>query len=223
MTTDARRSPERLALSTADGLRLRAEWLSPRVEDPAGHAEAQLVPPTVVLCHPHPLHGGNMHASVIDRLFWALADFGMSTLRFNFRGVQGSDGRHDHGNRERFDVLAAVDHAADRRPEARVQLVGWSFGADLALAIPHPSVAGWIAIAPPLRVVEPADMAAATDGRPAHLIVGEHDVYRPPAEAKAITASWPSATITEISGADHFFGNSLDQVVDLVRQQLLPD
>lgn len=176
----------------------------------------------MVLCHPHPLHGGNMHATVIDRLFWTLPNIGIPTLRFNFRGVQGSDGRHDHGNRERFDVLAALDLAAERRPEAPVRLVGWSFGADLALATPHPSLDGWIAIAPPLRVIEPEEMAAATDGRPAHLIVGEHDAFRSPAEATELTATWPSTTVTEVAGADHFFGHGLDQLVELITRDVLP-
>lgn len=222
MTADARPSPERLALTTADGLRLRAEWLQavPEPTSPQGDGRPF---PTVVLCHPHPLHGGNMHATVIDRLFWALPNAGIPALRFNFRGVQGSDGRHDHGNRERFDVLAAVDLAAQRRPDTPVRLIGWSFGADLALATSHPSLDGWTAIAPPLRVIEPGDMAAATDGRPAHLIVGEHDAFRPPSEAGEITADWSSATVTEVAGADHFFSIGLDTVIDLVTRDLLPD
>lgn len=210
-----------MALTTADGLRLRAEWLHAVQKPTSGQTDPPLFP-TAVLCHPHPLHGGNMHATVIDRLFWALPNFGIPTLRFNFRGVQGSDGRHDHGNRERFDVLAAVDLAAERRPETTVHLIGWSFGADLALATPHPSLDGWTAIAPPLRVIEPEGMAAATDDRPAHLIVGEHDDFRPPSEAGEITADWSSTTVTEIAGADHFFSIGLDDVVDLVTRDLLP-
>jgi pimeloyl-ACP methyl ester carboxylesterase len=65
-------------------------------------------------------------------------------------------------------------------------------------------------------------MAAATDDRPAHLIVGEHDAFRPPAEARELTATWPSTTVTDVPGADHFFGQGLDQVVDLVTSDVLP-
>lgn len=214
MTTDAPLRPERLALSTADGLRLRAEWLG------TGATAENASTPTVVLCHPHPLHGGNMHATVIDRLFHTLPTHRVPTLRFNFRGVQGSDGKHDHGNRERFDVMAAIDFAAERRPEAVVRLIGWSFGADVALGTPHPALDGWIGIAPPLRVIDPGDMVAAADPRPSDLLVGEHDAFRPPSEARELTSDWVSTTVTEIGGADHFFGGALPALVDEVIARL---
>lgn len=157
-----------------------------------------------------------MHAHVIDALFQALPSFGVPALRFNFRGVQGSDGRHDHGHRERLDVAAAIDHAVQQRPDAPVRLIGWSFGADLALATSHDAIDQWIAIAPPLRVVEAADMVAGPDDRLKHLIIGEHDAFRPPTEALAATAPWINTRIDQIDGADHFFGSTLPELVDMV-------
>ncbi len=161
-----------------------------------------------------------MHASVIDRLFNALPAIGVPALRFNFRGVQGSDGRHDHGDRERLDIAAAIDFARDRRPDTPVRLIGWSFGADLALATSHDAVDEWVAIAPPLRVVDVAEMPAGSDPRPKHLIIGEHDAFRPPAEATLATAAWPATCIDEIEGADHFFGGALDRLVEIVSRDL---
>lgn len=161
-----------------------------------------------------------MHATVIDRLFQALPAMGVPALRFNFRGVQGSDGRHDHGDAERLDVAAAIEHAIAQRPDAPVRLIGWSFGADLALATSHPAVDAWVAIAPPLRVVDVAEMPAGTDARPKHLIVGEHDAFRSPAEARAATAAWPTTSVEEISGADHFFGGVIDQLIEIVSARL---
>ncbi len=164
-----------------------------------------------------------MHASVIDRLFDALPAIGVPALRFNFRGVQGSDGRHDHGDRERLDVAAAIDFAIDRRPDTPVRLIGWSFGADLALATIHDTIDAWVAIAPPLRVVDLADMPAGSDPRPKHLIIGEDDAFRPPAEASAATADWPNTQIDEIPGADHFFGGgALDRLLEIVVAGLQP-
>ena len=207
MTGDQTTAPDRLAIATADGLQLRAEWMP-------GRPQRDL--PTAVLCHPHPLHGGNMHATVIDQLFRALPELGVSAIRFNFRGVQGSDGRHDHGDRERLDVVAAIDAARERRPEAPVRLVGWSFGGDLALATNHIAIDQWIAIAPPLRVVDPATMPAATDTRPSHLVIGEHDAFCPPASAAAITAEWAATDIETIANADHFFGSAMPQLIAAV-------
>lgn len=164
-----------------------------------------------------------MHATVIDRLFQALPERGAPALRFNFRGVQGSDGRHDHGNRERYDVMAAIDFASSRRPDAAVRLIGWSFGADVALATPHPSLDGWIAIAPPLRIIEAEEMVAASDQRPAVLVVGEHDAFRSPADARSATERWSSTTVIEVPRADHFFTEGLDDLVDEVTALVFAD
>jgi len=51
----------------------------------------------VVLCHPHPLHGGNMYSNVISAVAEALWQHDVSTLRFNFRGTGGSTGSHGGG------------------------------------------------------------------------------------------------------------------------------
>lgn len=207
MTADQDPAPERLALTTTDGLRLRAEWRP---------AAADSALPTAVLCHPHPLHGGNMHAHVIDALFRTLPSIGVPTLRFNFRGVQGSDGRHDHGNAERLDVVAAIDHAVEQRPDAPVRLIGWSFGADMALATVHDSIDRWVAIAPPLRVIDAAAMSSGPDSRPKQLIIGEDDAFRPPHDAAATITDWVNTQIHQIDGGDHFFGSTLPQLIDTV-------
>ena len=43
-------------------------------------------------------------------LFDALPDAGVSCLRFNFRGVGGSEGGYGDGIGERLDAQAALDH-----------------------------------------------------------------------------------------------------------------
>ena len=39
-----------------------------------------------VLCHPHPLYGGDMHNNVVSALAHAFQQENIATLRFNFRG-----------------------------------------------------------------------------------------------------------------------------------------
>jgi alpha/beta superfamily hydrolase len=63
------------------------------------HLEGELaypeaVPPTgsVVIAGPHPLLGGDMNNNVVRGLGDGLAARGVATLRFNYRGVGGSEG-----------------------------------------------------------------------------------------------------------------------------------
>ena len=65
--------------------------------------------PGVVICHPHPLHGGSMDNNVVLALALGLVEEGFVTLRFNFRGVGGSEGEHTEGEKESQEVLGALD------------------------------------------------------------------------------------------------------------------
>lgn len=192
----------------ADGVTLEAE-LAPPANETAGATV-----PVAVLSHPHPLYGGDMRNPLIDALFRALPLAGISTLRYNFRGAGKSGGEHDEGRAEQLDARAAFDAAAALG--AKVVSVGWSFGADVSLAASHDQLIGWVAIASPLRIVTPADMAAATDERPKLLLVPEHDQYRSPTDAAEITASWANTSLETIEGADHFLFGHEQRVADRV-------
>ena len=50
-----------------------------------------------LIAHPHPLFGGTLHNKVVQTLARAHVQQGWRVLRFNFRGVGGSAGVHDHG------------------------------------------------------------------------------------------------------------------------------
>ncbi|MBV8950599.1 MAG: alpha/beta hydrolase, partial [Actinobacteria bacterium] len=163
---------EALTLLTADGVHLEAEIAA--ADEPRACA---------VLCHPHPQYGGTMRSMVTGALFAALPAAGITTLRFNFRGVEGSEGLYDGGNLERLDVEAAIDALAPSTLRASVAdrvplvLVGWSFGADMALSVRDPRVTAWVAIATPLRFVH--DVAGLeADPRPKFLVLAQHDEFR---------------------------------------------
>ena len=55
--------------------------------------------PGVVMCHPHPLMGGNMDNNVVVAVTFGLADAGIASLRFNFRGVGNSQGETRQGRK----------------------------------------------------------------------------------------------------------------------------
>lgn len=193
-------APELVTLATEDGEHLEAEIV---VAPDAGAI--------AVLCHPHPQFGGDMRSLVVSELFRAYPAAGISCLRFNFRGVGASSGTWDDGGAEQLDVRSAVEAAAVRSGQP-VVLVGWSFGADLALTNRDPVVVAWVAIAPPLHFGDDHD-ATGRDARPKLVMLAEHDEFRPPEQVIARTTTWQSSTTEVIGGASHFFVGRTGQLV----------
>ncbi|MGZ4676559.1 MAG: alpha/beta hydrolase [Acidimicrobiia bacterium] len=184
---------EPVTLITSDGHTLVGE----RNVLPGAHAQ-------VVLCHPHPQHGGSMQSLVTSELFRALPERGIACLRFNFRGVGASTGAFDHGLGERLDVLAALGAAVEAAPGLPTFLVGWSFGADLALSIRDERHAGWVGIAVPLHWLDdPA--ATGADPRPKLLLLADHDEFQPAATVAVEVAGWVNTHVEVVGGASHFF------------------
>src|SRR5262249_35457442 len=108
----------------------------------------------LVICHPHPLYGGGMGNPVVARGAAGASGSGLSTLRFNFRGVGRSTGTHGEGDGEQDDLKAAMRMLQSRLPD-RIPLgvAGYSFGAGIAARVAGAGVpmAALCLIAPPLR------------------------------------------------------------------------
>ena len=155
-----------------------------------------------------------MHTPVPQKLFEVASSLGLPAIRFNFRGVGASGGTHDGGVAERLDVVAAID-ALCAAGVASVLLAGWSFGADVALAVDDKRVARWFAVAAPLAVVPVDEMIAGSDDRPVVLAVPEHDQFCVPEVAQERTAAWRNVSIEMVGGADHFLAGKLHLVGDL--------
>ena len=81
------------------------------------------------MCHPHPLHGGSMDNNVVVAVTFGLADAGIASLRFNFRGVGNSQGQHAKGEKEHEEALVAMDFlgALPDVNDDRIGLGGYSF------------------------------------------------------------------------------------------------
>ena len=198
MTTDLR-------LTCDDGVELEAELALP---DGAAHAG-------MVLCHPHPQYGGTMRSIVISALFGALPDHGVTCLRFNFRGVEGSEGDHAGGDAERLDARAGVAHLRGvLAPTLPLVLTGWSFGGDVALSVHDEAVDAWFAIAPPLVVARDIEITGA-DPRPKLLALAEHDEFRPPETIASQVEAWSNTEVETVPGASHFFVGRTDRLVEL--------
>ena len=112
-----------------------------RIEGPAGALEAVLEDPAagvaprafMVVCHPHPQHGGTMTNKVVTTLARTAHAMGVPGIRFNYRGVGASAGSFDDGRGEIEDALAAVAFGRQRWPDAQLWLAGFSFGGVVAL------------------------------------------------------------------------------------------
>lgn len=188
-----------LQLTTDDGEQLEAQYDGP---DSARIA--------LVLAHPHPSYGGDMHVPIIDSLFRQAGDSAMARIRFNFRGAGRSTGVHDGGDAERLDVAAAAAELHRRHPNAALVLIGYSFGADVILGAPVPDVAARVLVAPPLRFRP--DGVAITE--PTLMMVPEHDQFGSFERALHVTEDWPQAHVLEIPGCDHFLAGAVDDITD---------
>jgi alpha/beta superfamily hydrolase len=193
-----------VSFTTEDGVRLEGELRTPDEEARAA----------AVICHPHPRHGGSKDHPIL----WAIrnelaAAHGCAVLAFNFRGVMGSGGTYGGGRDELRDARAAIGFVRDRVPaDAGTLVVGWSFGASVALreALDDPRVDALALLGIPLRpgdvemprLPEAAELRAFT--RPVLLLAGELDGYAPADEVRAYAASFPNGEAVILPGTDHY-------------------
>lgn len=194
-----------------------------RFDGPAGRIEGMLAAPAAgpparlaVVCHPHPLHEGTMHNKVVHTLARVFVGAGFAVLRFNFRGVGGSEGAYDDAIGETDDTLAAVDHLTGLYGALPVWMAGFSFGSHVALraAFERP-FEGLVMVAPPVRYFElgtapPADTRWLVVQGDADEITAVDDVV---GWAKA---AHPGPELVVCPDTDHFFHGRLTLLRDTV-------
>jgi len=181
-------------------------------------------PAGVVICHPHPLYGGDMENPVVVRVQEVCAALGLATLRFNFRGVGASGGVHGGGVGEQDDAAAALDALAKAMGGGTLAIAGYSFGSRIAALVGSRDgrVGGMALIAPPLAM---SDFGFLEDIRvPTLAVAGTRDQYCPPDEFARFTAARPWIRAATIEGADHFFFGKLFPLGEAVNEwaQRLP-
>ena len=86
----------------------------------------------VIVSHPHPLHGGTMNNKVVTTLWRAYRSLGVSVVRYNYRGVEQSEGGYAEGIGEQDDLLAVHQWLRSFDSGFRLLLAGFSFGAGVA-------------------------------------------------------------------------------------------
>lgn len=171
----------------------------------AGHARQGLV----VFCHPNPPEGGTMNNKVVTMAARALAELGLTVVRFNFRGVGQSQGQFDNGRGEVLDQLAVARWAMAANPGDELWLGGFSFGSWVALqACRQLPVRLMISIAPPVGMRDFTGVMPPPC--PWLLIQGESDEI---VSAQAVF-DWaskltPPPTVVRMPDTGHFFHRRL--------------
>lgn len=177
-------------------LALEGLWSSPTPTPTTG----------AVVCHPHPLYGGEMHNNVVSALIDAFQKAGIATLRFNFRGVGNSSGTHGQGEAELEDVKAAVTYLLSRQQVQTVVVAGYSFGSMVGLqaGAADARVHKLIGVAFPLGLRDPSFLLSVT--KPKLLISGDRDNYSPIPDLQKLLGQLPDPkNLVIVKGADHFF------------------
>lgn len=106
----------------------------------------------VVICHPHPQHGGTMDNKVVTTLMRAYRDLGIQAIRLNFRGVGNSGGTFANAIGEQDDLLAVLQWVTHTWPQKRLLLAGFSFGSSIAAQVSYQSIFQHLTlIAPPIE------------------------------------------------------------------------
>lgn len=193
----------------------------------------------VLICPPHPFLGGDMDNNVLTALSAALATQGFAVLRFNYRGIGGSETARDlapdqrefweHSTCPRYEAEIREDcghaHVALRRllpatPQASV--VGYSFGCLPALEIAgRTQLAKLALISPPLTkwTIDPAHLELPF---PRALFYAPGDFACPAERIEALHAAGSGAReLHAFPDADHFFIGHETRLADAVTRFLV--
>lgn len=188
------------------------------IEGPAGRLEALLEEPedeapveAALVCHPHPQHGGTMHNKVVYRMARGLRHARCVVLRFNYRGVNLSEGVYAHGSGEADDARYCLAELRRRYPELPAMIAGFSFGSRIALRLAAEPLSLTRVIAVGFPTVYP-DRAYVNEVSIAkHFVQSTHDAFGPRAELEPFIATLPEPKQLEwVEAADHFFAGNLD-------------
>lgn len=181
------------------------------------HASSEKGAPIALVLHPHPLYGGTMNNKVVYNMYQAFMRNGFSVMRFNFRGVERSQGQFDNGVGELSDAATALDWLQIQNPDAStVWISGFSFGAWIAmqLLMRRPEIEGFIAASPPASMYDFSFLAPC----PASglITMGDKDDVVPEESVTKLVSKLAGqknvvVDYDVIHGADHYYRNHMNE------------
>lgn len=197
------------------------------IDGPAGAIEALIERPpdartdiVAVCCHPHPLYGGTLQNKVVHTLARAAQDQRVTTVRFNFRGVGGSAGKHDDGVGESEDAAVVADWGLSRLGATCLWSFGFSFGGFVAYQLATLRAAKLlVTVAPPVRRFDFTTLAVPRC--PWLVAQGDADELVDHEAVLDWTRSLnPPPDVRILPGAEHFFHGRLTVLRTLVSEWL---
>ena len=202
------------------------------INGPEGRIEARYTPskktesPIALILHPEPNQGGTMNNKVIFSLYREFVKRDFSTLRFNFRGVGKSQGSYDDGEGELTDAATAMDWIQAQNPSAtHCWVAGFSFGSwiGMQLMMRRPEIKGFISLSAPALTRDFAFLAPCPSS--GLFIHGSDDEIVPSLALSRVLEKisiQKGAVIKDIiiQGADHFFNDHNNEMIDAVGKYL---
>ncbi len=163
--------------------------------------------PCVIVCHPHPIYGGDMMNNVVTAICEELNNNSIAAFRFNFRGVGNSQGSFGGGIDEQEDVKAALDYVLSQSiiDDKRVGLAGYSFGGGVTLpvAIQNEQIKILVLISPALDYSGWEQLVEYNNQK--YVVFGDADTVVPLEGFKRYMKISEPGQYRLISGADHFW------------------
>jgi alpha/beta superfamily hydrolase len=194
------------------------------VAGPAGKLEALLEEPedqapreAVLVCHPHPQHGGTMHNKVVYRIARGMRRAGSVVLRFNYRGVNLSEGEYADGVGEIDDARAAFDVLRSRYADLPFSLAGFSFGSRIILKLGCEPVGASRLIAVGFPAAQEPSRELGHCAVPRIFIQSTNDQFGPRAAMETYfeTLEQPKQLVW-VEASDHFFAGALDEFEEAI-------
>jgi len=172
-----------------------------------------------IICHPHPLYSGSMNNKVVHIINKTFNSAGLNTIRFNFRGVEKSQGEFANAIGEVDDLLAVIEWAKKQSTLDSMYLAGFSFGSFIAAQVASRSdlnikIEKVLLIAPPVGMY---DFDAVDIKQPCLVIQGGLDTVVDPANVKTWFDSQADNFVLEWhEEAEHFFHGKLNFIRDSI-------
>ncbi len=175
-----------------------------------------------VACHPHPLGGGTMHNKVVFRAAAGLVDAGLTTVRFNFRGVGASTGEHAEVDGGKEDVRDVLHYMEETYPDDDITLAGFSFGSrtGMEVGIKDERVKRLISIGTPIDKY-PDYGFLAENRKPILFVHGDKDEFGAAGRLRELAEQLSHNSDVEVvvfEDCGHFFDEHLDELREAVRE-----